>query len=109
MKVTGESFSSHHKRKRAEEARCHKHLNFQTKGLLPDRTLESFILKSAEGAIPGGIFEEKREEQRKEEEGKIEYIKIKRQEEENKKRWEEIKKAEQIYHLLNPSRRKRQG
>ena len=103
MKVTGESFSSHHKRKRAEEARCHKHLNFQTKGLLPDRTLESFILKSAEGAIPGGIFEEKREEQRKAEEGKIEYIKIKRQEEENKKRWEEIKKAEQIYHSLNPS------
>ncbi len=48
MKVTGESFSSHHKRKRAEEARCHKHPNFQAKGLLPDRTLESFILKSTD-------------------------------------------------------------
>jgi len=28
------------------------YLNFQAKGLLPDRTLESFILKSTEGAIP---------------------------------------------------------
>jgi len=52
MKVTGESFSFHHKRKRAEEARCHKHPNFQAKGLLPDRTLESFIPKSTEGATP---------------------------------------------------------
>ena len=52
MKVTGETFSFHHKRKRAEEARCHKHQNFQANGLLPDRTLESFILKSTEGAIP---------------------------------------------------------
>ena len=43
------------------------------------------------------------EEQGKEEEEKIEYIKIKLQEEENKKRWEEIKKIEQIYHSLNPS------
>ena len=52
MKVTGETFSFHHKRKRAEEARCQKHPNFQAKGPLPDRTLESFILKSTEGAIP---------------------------------------------------------
>ena len=52
MKVTGETFSFHHKRKRAEGARCHKHRNFQAKGLLPDRTLESFIPKSTEGAIP---------------------------------------------------------
>jgi len=43
------------------------------------------------------------EEQGKEEEEKIEYIKIKRQEEENKKRQEEIEKIEQIYHSLNPS------
>ena len=43
MKVTGETFSSHHKRKRAEQARCQNHLNFQAKGLLPDRSLESFI------------------------------------------------------------------
>jgi hypothetical protein len=52
MKVTGESFSSHHKRKRAEEARFQKYPNFQAKGLLSDRTLESFIIKSTDGAIP---------------------------------------------------------
>jgi len=52
MKVTGETFSFHHKRKRAEEARYQKYPNFQVKGLLPDRTLESFILKSTDGAIP---------------------------------------------------------
>jgi len=52
MKVTGETFSFHHKRKRAEEARYQKYPNFQAKGLLPDRTLESFIPKSTEGAIP---------------------------------------------------------
>jgi len=43
MKVTGETFSFHHKRKGAEEVRYQKYLNFQAKGLLPDRTLESFI------------------------------------------------------------------
>jgi len=52
MKVTGETFSSHHKRKSAEEARYQKYPNFQAKVLLPDRTLESFILKSTDGAIP---------------------------------------------------------
>ena len=52
MKVTGETFSFHHKRKRAEGARYQKYPNFQAKGLLPDRTLESFIAKSTEGAIP---------------------------------------------------------
>jgi len=52
MKVTGESFSSHQKRKRAEEARYQKYPNFQAKRPLPDRTLESFIPKSTEGAIP---------------------------------------------------------
>jgi len=52
MKVTGETFSFHHKRKRAEEARYQKYRNFQVKRPLPDRTLESFILKSTEGAIP---------------------------------------------------------
>ena len=52
MKVTGETFSFHHKRKGAEEARYQKYLNFQAKRLLPDRTLESFIQKSTEGAIP---------------------------------------------------------
>jgi len=51
MKVTGESFSFHHERKRAEGVRCHKHQNFQAKGLLPDRTLESFY-RSTDGAIP---------------------------------------------------------
>ena len=52
MKVTGETFSFHHKRKGAEEVRYQKYPNFQAKGLLPDRTLESFIPKSTEGAIP---------------------------------------------------------
>jgi len=52
MKVTGETFSFHHKRKGAEEARYQKYPNFQVKGLLLDRTLESFIPKSTDGAIP---------------------------------------------------------
>ena len=52
MKVTGNTYSFRHKRKGAEEARYQKYPNFQAKGLLPDRTLESFILKSTEGAIP---------------------------------------------------------
>jgi len=52
MKVTGEIFSSHLSRKEAEEARYQKYPNFQAKGLLPDRTLESFILKSTDGATP---------------------------------------------------------
>jgi len=52
MKVTGDTFSFHRKRKGAEEARYQKYPNFQAKGLLPDRTLESFILKSTDGAIP---------------------------------------------------------
>jgi len=52
MKVTGETFSFHHKRKGAEEARYQKYPNFQAKRPLPDRTLESFIPKSTDGAIP---------------------------------------------------------
>ncbi len=52
MKVTGETLSFHHKRKGAEEVRYQRYPNFQAKGLLPDRTLESFILKSTDGAIP---------------------------------------------------------
>jgi len=52
MKVAGETFSFIIKSRRAEGARCNKHQNFQAKGLLPDRTLESFIKKSTEGAIP---------------------------------------------------------
>jgi hypothetical protein len=39
-------------RRGTEEARYHKYPNFQAKGPLPDRTLESFILKSTDGAIP---------------------------------------------------------
>jgi hypothetical protein len=31
MKVTGEIFSFHKKRKEAEEERCHKHQNFHAK------------------------------------------------------------------------------
>ncbi len=53
--------------------------------------------------FPEEYSRKKREEQRKEEEGKIEYIKIKMQEERNKKRQEEIKKVEQIYNSLDPS------
>jgi len=49
MKVTGDTFSFHHKRKGAEEARYQKYPNFQAKGLLPDRTLESFIKKAPKG------------------------------------------------------------
>ncbi len=52
MNVTGETFSFHHKRKRAEEVRYKKYPNFQAKGSLPASTLESFILKSTEEAIP---------------------------------------------------------
>ena len=52
MKVTGETFSSQQKRKRAEEARYQKYPNFQAKGPLPDGTLESFIQKSTDGATP---------------------------------------------------------
>ena len=49
MKVTGETFSFHHKRKGAEEARYQKYPNFQAKGPLPDRTLKSFIQKAPTG------------------------------------------------------------
>jgi len=52
--------------------------------------------------FPEEYLKEKREEQRKEEEEKIEYIKIKLQEEENKKRREEIKRIEKIYNSLDP-------
>ncbi len=55
MKVTGETFSFHHKRKGAEEARYQKYPNFQAKGLLPDRTLESFMQKSTDGATPNHL------------------------------------------------------
>jgi hypothetical protein len=50
MKVTGETFSL--SRRGAEEVRYQKYPNFQAKGLLPDRTLESFIPKSTDGATP---------------------------------------------------------
>ena len=53
--------------------------------------------------VPEEYLREKREEQRKEEEEKTEYIKIKRQEEKNKERQEEIKKTEQIHNSLDPS------
>ena len=53
--------------------------------------------------FPEEYLRGKREEQRKEEEEKIEYIKIKMQEEENKKRREEIKRVGQIYNSLNPT------
>ncbi len=52
MKVTGETFSFILQRKGAEEARYQKYLNFQAKVLLSDRTLESFIQKSTDGATP---------------------------------------------------------
>jgi len=53
--------------------------------------------------FPEEYLRERKEEEQKEENEKVEYIKIKMQEEENKKRQEEIKKIEQIYHSLNPS------
>ncbi|MBA7555601.1 hypothetical protein ES705_48272 [subsurface metagenome] len=56
--------------------------------------------------FPEEYLKGKRKEQLKEEEGKREVIKIKQQEEENKKRWEEIKKAEQIYNSLDPLQQK---
>ena len=52
MKVTGETFSFKESRKGAEEVRYQNYSNFQAKGPLPDRTLESFIRKSTEGATP---------------------------------------------------------
>ena len=52
MRVTGETFSFYRKRKGAEEARYQKYPNFQAKGPLPDRTLESFIPKSTDEVIP---------------------------------------------------------
>jgi len=52
MKVTGETFSVHHKRKGSEEVKYQNHSKFQAKGLLLDRTLENFIQKSINKAIP---------------------------------------------------------
>jgi len=52
LKVTGEPFSFHHKRKGVEEARYQKYPNFQAKELFLDRTLESYIPKSTNRAIP---------------------------------------------------------
>ena len=43
MKVTEESFSFYHERKRTEDVRYQKNPNFQLKEPLPNRTLESFI------------------------------------------------------------------
>ena len=52
MEVTGEFFSFHHKRKRAEEVRYQRYRNFQVEKPLPDRTLDSFIPNSTDGATP---------------------------------------------------------
>jgi hypothetical protein len=52
--------------------------------------------------VPEEYSREIKEKQGREEEGKIEFIKIKQKEEENKKRQEEIKKIEQIYNSLDP-------
>jgi len=46
VKVTGETFSLFSEGEGAEEVRCQNHSNFQVKGPLPDRTLESFIKKA---------------------------------------------------------------
>ena len=53
--------------------------------------------------FPEEYLKENKEKQQREEEEKIEYIKIKQKEEENKKRQEEIKKIEQIYNSIDPS------
>jgi len=55
--------------------------------------------------FPEEYLKGEREEQRKEEEEKIEYIKIKLKEEENKKRREEIERVGQIYNSLAPSQK----
>jgi hypothetical protein len=53
MKVTAGTFSFiKTRKKRSQEARYDKYPNFQAKGLLPNRTLASFIIKSTDGAIP---------------------------------------------------------
>jgi len=52
--------------------------------------------------VPEEYLREIKEKQGREEEEKIEFIKIKQKEEENKKRQEEIKKIEQIYNSLDP-------
>jgi len=52
MNATGETSSFYRKRRGAEETRGQKYPNFQAKELLHDRTLESFIPKSTDGAIP---------------------------------------------------------
>jgi hypothetical protein len=49
MKATGKVFLF---REGAEGARYQRYRNFQAKGLLPDRTLASFTMKSTNGAIP---------------------------------------------------------
>jgi hypothetical protein len=49
MKVTGGAFSLLKRRKRAEGVRYQMYRNFQAKGPLPDRTLESFY-----GSTEGG-------------------------------------------------------
>ena len=48
-KVAGEIFLLLKQRKGAEGARYNLYRNFQAKGLLPDRTLESFIQKAPKG------------------------------------------------------------
>jgi len=55
--------------------------------------------------FPEEYLRKKRGEQQKEEEEKIEYIKIKLKEEENKKRQEEIEKIGQIYNSFDPSQK----
>jgi len=52
--------------------------------------------------VPEEYLREIKEKQDREEEEKIEYIKIKQKEEENKKRQEEIKRIGQIYNSLDP-------
>jgi hypothetical protein len=59
MKVIGETFSFHQKRKRSEEVRYQKYLNFQAKGPLPDRTLESFIPRSTDFDYINKYFNDK--------------------------------------------------
>jgi len=53
--------------------------------------------------VPEEYLREIKEKQGREEEEKIEVIKVKQQEEKNKKRQEEIKRIEQIYNSLDPS------
>ena len=100
MKVTGETFSLIENEPKRQDTKGIQ--TFRPKDRYRTELQRALYQKAPKGQFPEEYLKGKREEQGKEEEEKIEYIKIKHQEEENKKRREEIKKIEQIYHSLDP-------